>query len=79
VLTSKNDNGRTGANLDETVLDRTNVASLRLHRTWKVDGELYAQPLVAADVATAVGKKSLVIVPSAESSGSTELLVYGLP
>ena len=68
VLTSKNDNGRTGANLDETVLDRTNVGALKLHRTWYVDGELYAQPLVAADVTTPAGKKSLVIAATMKDS-----------
>lgn len=68
VLTSKNDNGRTGANLDETVLDRSNVATLKLRRTWYVDGELYAQPLVAADVTTPTGKKSLVIAATMNDS-----------
>lgn len=61
VLTSKNDNGRTGANLGETVLDRSRVKDLGRVATLAVDGELYAQPLVAADVATDRGARSLVV------------------
>src|SRR4051812_42693137 len=62
VLTSKNDNARTGANLEEDVLDPTAVKRLALVARLQVDGELYAQPLVVGDVETPAGKKTLAIV-----------------
>lgn len=68
VLTSKNDNGRTGANLDETTLDHASVKRLALAATLPVDGELYAQPLVAVDVETPSGKKSLLIAATMNDS-----------
>jgi outer membrane protein assembly factor BamB len=64
VLTSRNDNLRTGANLEEEVLDPSSVKRLELVSRLFVDGELYAQPLVAGDV----NGKTLVIAATMQSS-----------
>lgn len=63
VLTSKNDNGRTGAQLAETVITRENVGKMALAATLPVDGELYAQPLVAE-----VGGRALVLAATMNDS-----------
>ncbi|WP_394826233.1 hypothetical protein [Pendulispora albinea] len=68
VLTSKNDNARTGANLDEDVLDPQSARNLVLVARLPVDGELYAQPLLAGDVETDAGKKNLVLLATTNSS-----------
>lgn len=52
VLTQHNDPGRTGANLSETVLSPETVRPGRFGKlfSFSVDGQVYAQPLIAADV-----------------------------
>jgi hypothetical protein len=52
VLTSRNDNSRTGANLSESVLapSNVNVNSFGLRYTRNLDGKVYAQPLFVPNV-----------------------------
>lgn len=52
VLTQHNDNERTGANLRELCLTTKNLKSGRfgLLHSWKVDGQIYAQPLYVSGV-----------------------------
>ena len=47
VLTQHYDNARTGATLDETVLNKANVSSARFGKLWTLyaDGQMVAQPL----------------------------------
>jgi hypothetical protein len=68
VLTGKNDNARSGANLAETELTPANVENLELRATWTVDGELYAQPLVVGGVNTSQGEKTLVLAATMHDS-----------
>ena len=53
VLTYHNDNARTGQDLDETILNPSNVNAADLGKkfTDAVDGAIYAQPLYMANVA----------------------------
>lgn len=53
VLTQHNDNARTGANLEETVLDTAKVASGRFGKLWSLyaDGQIVAQPLYVENLA----------------------------
>jgi hypothetical protein len=53
VLTSQYDNARTGATLTETTLTPANVNVERFGKifSWKVDGDVYAQPLYVPRVA----------------------------
>jgi len=52
VLTSRNDNSRTGANLFESKLkpSNVNVSTFGLRYTRQLDGKLFAQPLFVPDV-----------------------------
>jgi outer membrane protein assembly factor BamB len=53
VLTQHNDNSRTGANLQETILNPTNVNVAQFGKLFsvQVDGQVYAQPLYAPHIA----------------------------
>ena len=71
VLTYHNDNSRTGANTNETVLTPANVSSNIFKRlfTRGVDGYVYAQPLVAAGVnIPRVGSRNVVYVATEHDS-----------
>jgi hypothetical protein len=63
VLTSKNDNARSGLNPNETVLNPTTVASAQFHKlgSWTLDGTMQAQPLY---------------VPGVQINGSTFNVLY---
>jgi len=52
VTTNKNDNGRTGANTHETVLNTSNVNAKQFGKrvSHPVDGQVYAQPLFLPNV-----------------------------
>jgi hypothetical protein len=71
VLTYHNDNLRTGANTNETILTPATVSSNAFRRlfTRSVDGYVYAQPLVAAGVnIPKVGAKNVVYVATEHDS-----------
>ncbi len=65
VLTQHNDNARTGMNLNETLLNISNVntSQFGLIYTLAVDDQIYAQPLVATNVNLgANGTHNIVVV-----------------
>jgi hypothetical protein len=62
ILTNRNDNARTGANLREWSLTTANVPSLQLLGSWPVEGEIYAQVLVASDVEVQAKPRTLAVV-----------------
>ena len=67
VLTHHNDIGRTGQNLDETILNTSNVNVATFGKLfWKtVDGEIYAQPLYVPNL-TIQGKTRNVVYVATE-------------
>jgi outer membrane protein assembly factor BamB len=64
VLSGRNDDGRTGANLREGILTPRAIRERGLHKlfTYNVDGFVYAQPLIASDVTTSFGSRTLLVV-----------------
>ena len=49
VLTHRNNNFRTGANLKETCLTWDNVGTIQKLFSFQVDGQVYAQPLIVTN------------------------------
>jgi hypothetical protein len=71
VLTHHNDGARTGANLQETVLNTHNVNSngFGLIGVRNVDDEIYAQPLIMTNVAIGgKGERNVVVVATVNDS-----------
>jgi hypothetical protein len=65
VLTNRYNNARTGANLNETRLNQSNVNVNGFGKIFArgVDGQIYAQPLIVSDLEIPeLGKRSIVIV-----------------
>jgi hypothetical protein len=65
VLTNRYNNARTGANLNETLLNQSNVNVNDFGKLFArgVDGQIYAQPLIVSDLEIPeLGKRSIVIV-----------------
>jgi len=63
VLTQHNDNARTGVNLRETALNTHTVRAATFGKLFerKVDGQIYAQPLIATGLAFPGGRKRNVV------------------
>lgn len=71
VLTAQYDNMRSGANLNETTLTPKNVNNIHFGRlfTFKVDGDVYAQPLYLPDVEIpGRGKHNILFVATENDS-----------
>jgi hypothetical protein len=68
ILTNRYNNARTGVNLAEQVLVPTRLSGLRALGSFPVDGEIYAQVLVVADVQFGLSTRSLAIVATMNNS-----------
>ncbi len=70
VLTQHNDNARTGADLDETILTPASVNAARFGMLFKreLDDQLYTQPLYAANVKIGGGEHDVVYVTTVNDS-----------
>ena len=66
VYTRSYDTSRTGANLQETILNPANVNATNFGKLWTfhTDGEIYAQPLYVSNLAIAGGTHNVVFVES---------------
>src|SRR6266446_1675371 len=75
VLTYHNDNSRTGANLNETTLTPQNVNASSFGRlfSYKVDGQVYAQPLEVSQLRMSDGKVHNVLFVATENDSVYEL------
>src|SRR5258708_37583103 len=69
VLTSRNDNSRTAANLNETTLTPQNVSASSFGRLFRdtVDGYVYTQPLEVSQVRMADGQIHNVLFVATEN------------
>jgi regulation of enolase protein 1 (concanavalin A-like superfamily) len=70
VLTQRNDNSRTGANLNETILTPQNVGGGNFGMLFKrtVDDQVYGQPLVVTNVSIGGGTHNVVIITTVHNS-----------
>jgi hypothetical protein len=62
LLTQRADNGRTGASLNEKLLRPSSLGALSLVRSFPVDEQVYAQPLVVEGVDGPTGRHTLLLV-----------------
>src|SRR5467141_1553458 len=69
VLTYHNDNSRTGANLNETTLTPQNVNASSFGKlfSYKVDGQVYAQPLEVSQLRMSDGQVHNVLFVATEN------------
>ncbi len=70
VLTQHNDNARTGANLNESILMPSNITVGQFGMLFKktVDDQVYAQPLYVSNVSIASGIHNVVYVATVSNS-----------
>src|SRR5262249_2616521 len=70
VLTQHNDNQRTGANLNETILNTANVNVGQFGKlfTRNVDGHLYAQPLYVSNLNIGGKTRNVLFVATMHNS-----------
>src|SRR5437773_9551039 len=70
VLTQHNDNSRTGANLNETILNTSNVNVNQFGKLFSriVDGQIYAQPLYVPGVNIGQGVHNVVYVATMKNN-----------
>ncbi|HKP57362.1 MAG TPA: hypothetical protein VJV78_11610 [Polyangiales bacterium] len=68
ILTNRYDNARTGANLAETKLTAARAADLKLLGQWPVDGQVYAQVLVASGVEIDGSERNVAVVATMNNS-----------
>jgi hypothetical protein len=69
VRTHRNNNARTGANLDESCLTPENVTAKTFGKlfTMSVRGQVYAQPLIATNVPLASGPRNIAYIATMQN------------
>jgi outer membrane protein assembly factor BamB len=74
VWTSRNNDARTGANVNETLLTTSNVNPRQFGQlfSYRVEGNIFGQPLVVGNVRTAAGLRNIVYVVTSDN------IVYAL-
>src|SRR5690348_4788495 len=70
ITTYHNDPARTGANTNETILNRSNVNSSQFGKLFSLvtDGQIYAQPLYVPNLQIAGGRHNVVYIATEHNS-----------